>query len=97
MHFFCKLPWVNMFFTEATVMKVRGLYRNDGARRYEEVESGLNRTTVRKFERIVRESGLQIQHSRYQFVKGQDWLARIPLLRELFVNGVSVTLVRGND
>ena len=34
MHFFTKVPWVNIFFDEKTVMKVRAYFRSDGATRY---------------------------------------------------------------
>ena len=29
MHFFCKVPWINIFFSEETVMKVRKRFRSD--------------------------------------------------------------------
>lgn len=92
MHFFCKVPWVNILFPEKTVMKVRSRYRNDGARRYEEVESGLNRMTIAKFERIVESSDLNIEFVRYRCVKGADPLAKVPYLREFFINHASVIL-----
>lgn len=94
MHFFCKVPWVNILFPEETVMKVRGYFRDDGARRYEDVESGLNKMTVSKFESIVASSGLRIAERRYDCVKGVNWIGRVPLLRELFINHVTATLSR---
>lgn len=92
MYFFSKVPWINLLFSEKTVMNVRALYRDDGARRYEEVESGLNRMTLRRFEKIVSKSGLTITYRKYSCIKDQNWLARIPLLRELCVNHVSCIL-----
>lgn len=94
MHFFCRIPWVNIVFSERSVMAVRGLYRNDGAKRYEEVESGLNRMTVAKFERITAQSGLVASYRRYRCVRSLDWLAKIPGLRELFINRVVCVLER---
>ena len=94
MHFFCKVPWLNILFSERTVMNVRSLYRSDGARRYEEVESGLNRLTLRRFERIVRQSGLRIQYKKYRCIARQHWMATIPGLRELVVNFVSCVLTK---
>jgi SAM-dependent methyltransferase len=94
MHFFCKLPWLNLLFPEKTVMKVRARFRNDGARTYEEVESGLNRMTVRKFEAIALHSGLNITYRDYECVKGIQLFARIPLVRELFVNHITAVMSR---
>lgn len=92
MYFFSKVPWINLLFSEQTVMNVRALYRDDGAQRYEEVESGLNRMTLRKFERIIAASGLTIAYRKYSCIKELDWLAKIPLMRELCVNHVSCIL-----
>jgi SAM-dependent methyltransferase len=91
MQFFCKVPWLNLWFSERTIMTVRSLYRQDGATRYEDVESGLNKMTLQKFERIVRDSGLVMEHRRYRCLKGLDFLARTPL-RELFVNQINCVL-----
>ena len=92
MTFFCKVPWLNLIFSEKTVMSVRARYRNDGATRYEEVESGLNKMSVGKFERIVSQSGLVVEYKNYRCIKHQDWLAQVPVLRELFINQVSCVL-----
>lgn len=92
MHFFTRVPWVHLLFPERTVMAVRARYRADGARRYEEVESGLNRMTVRRFERMAARAGLRMERRRYDCVKGIRILARPPLLRELFINNVAAVL-----
>jgi SAM-dependent methyltransferase len=92
MHFFTKVPWVNLLFAEETVMKVRARFRDDGARRYEEVESGLNKMTVAKFERTLSTAGLLIEHRRYDCVKRLNILHKLPFVRELFVNEISCVL-----
>lgn len=92
MHFFTRVPWVNLLFRERTVMAVRARYRRDGARRYEEVESGLNRMTLARFERVVAAAGLRLERRRYRCVKGLPLLDRIPVARELFVNVVDAVL-----
>ncbi|TXG78443.1 MAG: class I SAM-dependent methyltransferase [Thermomicrobiales bacterium] len=94
MQFFTKIPWVNLLFSEATVMSVRGRFRSDGACRYEEVESGLNKMSVGKFERLLRDLGLNAEYSRYECVKGLNFLAGLPVLRELFVNHISVIITK---
>jgi SAM-dependent methyltransferase len=93
MHFFTKMPWVNLLFSEATVMAVRARFRFDGALRYENVEGGLNKMTLTHFERIVRSAGLQYAHRSYDGVRGLDAITHIPFVRELFTNRVSCILV----
>jgi SAM-dependent methyltransferase len=92
MHFFTWVPWVNILFSEATVMRVRSRFRNDGAVRYEDVEGGLNRMTVARFEHLIRESGFRLEWKRYQCVKGANVLQALPRLRELFINTVTCVL-----
>ena len=93
MHFFCKVPWINILFSEKTVMNVRKIFRNDGAERYEDVESGLSKMTVCKFEKIISSCELEITHKKYSCVKGIDWLAEYRIIRELFINRISVIIV----
>ncbi len=92
MQFFCKVPWLNIFFSEKTVMTIRSDYRDDGAMRYVDVESGLNMMTIKKFESIVGASGLNFEYRKYNCVKGQDWMSKIPFLREFFINHVTCIL-----
>ena len=92
MHFFTKVPWVNLLFSEATVMAVRACYRADGARRYESVEGGLNKMSVGKFERIVSSAGLQFVYRSDDGVRGMDAVTHIPFVRELLTNRVTCTL-----
>jgi SAM-dependent methyltransferase len=94
MNFFCRVPWLNLLFREHTVMTVRASYRSDGARRYEDVESGLNRMSLRKLATLLSDSKMRVEYVRYRGIKGQDWVSRLPLLRELFVNHVTCLLTR---
>lgn len=92
MNFFTRVPWVNLFFSERTIMNVRQNFRQDGARRYEEVESGLNQMTVGRFERVVFAAGLRVEFQNYRCVKRLNTFARLPLIRELFVNQIDCIL-----
>jgi len=91
---FCKLPYINVFFSEKTVMAVRSRFRDDGATRYEDIKSGLNKMTLAKFERIVRSSGLRVEHRNYFATKNLPAVRNIPLLREFFVSAVTCILVK---
>lgn len=94
MHFFTRVPWVNLLFSEATVLRVRAKFRSDGAHRYADVESGLNQMSVGKFERLVAEAGLRVERRHHWCVRGLNVLGRVPLLRELFTTNVSCVLTR---
>jgi SAM-dependent methyltransferase len=83
MRFFCPIPWLQLCFSEKTVMAVRTRYRHDGAKRYQEVEGGLNKLSLRRFERIVHGSGLRLIECRYVAAKKIQSLTRVPVVREL--------------
>ncbi len=92
MNFFTKFPWVTLLFSEKTVLNVRKHYRNDSVITYEEIEGGLNKMTVKRFERILLASKMQIEFSKYNCIKKFNFLARLPVLRELFINRISYIL-----
>ena len=89
---FCPVPWLQLWFSEKTVLTVRRRYRQDGARRYEEVEGGLNKMSLAKFERIVKNSGLEVERLKYTGVKQLHFLTKIPGIREFMTNVVTVVL-----
>jgi len=94
MHYFTRVPWVHLIFPERSVMDVRSRYKSDGARRYEDVEGGLNRMTVARFQRLIRKAGLRVVAWKVDYVKGQAWAAYLPIVRELLANRVTATLRR---
>lgn len=96
MYFFCRVPWVNVLFSERTVLNVRKDYRHDGASRYEDVEQGLNKMTVARFERLAAASGMRTEFLRYTCIRRMNFLAGIPMLREYFINQVSAVLSNEN-
>ncbi len=90
MGFFCKLPWIQLFFSESTILEARSYYRFDGARTYR--EAGLAEMSIAKFERVTRDCGLKMTSLRYDCIKGQDYLRYVPMIRELAINRVSCIL-----
>jgi SAM-dependent methyltransferase len=87
------LPWSNLLFSEKTLMEIRSRFRNDGARRYGEVEGGLNQMTVAKFERIIRSApGVDVTEFRLIAVKGLPLVTHLPVIRELLTAAISCTL-----
>lgn len=92
MRFFCPIPWLQLWFSEKTVMAVRARYRHDGAKHYQEVESGLNKLSLAKFERTLRNSGLTVIECRYVGVRKIQFLTKVPLLRELTTVVVAAVL-----
>lgn len=94
MHFFTSVPWVHLLFPESVVMTVRASYKNDGARRYEDVEGGLNRMTVSRFESLIEQAGLKVEWIRLTPMKQITIATRIPFLREFFTTRVSCCLSR---
>lgn len=54
-------PWSHMVLKERAILRWRSQFKTDGATRYEEVENGLNRMTIQRFTRLVRESGFGLR------------------------------------
>jgi SAM-dependent methyltransferase len=92
MRFFTRLPWVNLLFPERVVMAVRARFRQDHAKTYS--QCGLGKMTIKRFESTIKRTGLRIEFRRYYCVRGMDFLAGLPILRELFINRVACVLLR---
>jgi len=93
MFFFTRLPWVHLLFPERIVMAARAQYRSDGAKTYS--ECGLAKMTIQRFEQIIQQTGVRVEFCRYDCVRSLNFLAHIPLLREMFINRVSCILTAG--
>jgi len=87
-----KYPWAHVLFSEQTIMAVRKLYRSDDANSFEEVAGGLNKMTIRKFERCVMQSGFILEKMSLTPLKGLLPLVKIPFIREFFTSHVSAVL-----
>jgi SAM-dependent methyltransferase len=60
-HLFSVFPWAHLLFTEKALIRWRSDFKRDGATRFHEVEGGLNKMTIRRFERIVSESPFRFE------------------------------------
>ena len=49
-HLFSVFPWVHILLTEDALIRWRAQFKTDGARKFGEVEDGLNQMTIRRFE-----------------------------------------------
>ena len=87
-------PWVHILFKERTIMSVRSLYRSDGAKRFEDVEGGQNRMTVRRFERMLKSSSFQVKRLTYVPIRGCASLSGNRYGREFFTSAVRAQLVK---
>ena len=92
MFFLNTLPWTHFIFKEETIMAVRAGYRQDGAKRFGEVEGGLNQMTVGRFIRLAKDSKFQIEKLQLIPIKGLTWLIQNRSIREYFTSVVQCVL-----
>jgi SAM-dependent methyltransferase len=55
-HLFSVFPWAHLIFSERALILWRSTFKTDGATCFSEVEGGLNRMTIAKFEKLVSNS-----------------------------------------
>jgi SAM-dependent methyltransferase len=60
-HLFSIFPWAHLVFTESALIKWRSDFKTDGARRFNEVEGGLNQMTIDRFMKLVASSPLRFE------------------------------------
>jgi 2-polyprenyl-3-methyl-5-hydroxy-6-metoxy-1,4-benzoquinol methylase len=92
MHFFTKVPWVHLIFSEKTVLNVRQLYRLDSpAKTYR--EAGLGKLSIAKWERTLeKQPWFTVESNNYTTVRDLPLVGRIPIARELLINNVATVL-----
>jgi SAM-dependent methyltransferase len=59
-HLFSVFPWAHLLFSEEALIRWRGTFKTDGATRFSEVAGGLNQMTIGGFERLIKNSPLQL-------------------------------------
>ena len=58
---FWVFPWVHILLKEDALIRWRAQFKTDGARKFGEVEGGLNQMTIRRFERILQEGSFVVE------------------------------------
>jgi 2-polyprenyl-3-methyl-5-hydroxy-6-metoxy-1,4-benzoquinol methylase len=94
-HLFSVFPWAHLLFTEKALLRWRKSIRpNQTATRI--TDCGLNKITIRRFERIVANSPFRFERLETRPIRGIQLLAN-PLLREFGTAIVRCTLVRRSE
>jgi SAM-dependent methyltransferase len=60
-HLFSVFPWAHLVFSEDALIAWRSDFKTDGATKFHETAGGLNRMTIGRFERMVRNSPFAIE------------------------------------
>lgn len=60
-HLFSVFPWAHVVLREDALIRWRAQFKHDGARRFGEVEGGLNQMTIGRFENLLRESPFVVE------------------------------------
>jgi SAM-dependent methyltransferase len=92
-HLFSPFPWAHLLVSEAALCRWRRDFRDDGAQRFGEVEGGLNQFSIASFERIFRNSDLQLEKFITRPIRGTE-LFYNRINREFLTSIVDVVLVK---
>ncbi len=92
-HFFSVFPWSHLIFSDSALLRWRQRYRPDRPKRLSDVEGGLNRMTIARFERMVKTSGLRIASFEPVPIRPLRWL-HSRLTREFTTAIVRAILVK---
>ena len=92
-HLFSVFPWAHLIFTEEALLRWRADFKSDGARRFHEVEGGLNQMTLRRFRQLVADSGFEVESLEPMPIKRFRRLFN-PLTQEFLTSVVRCALVR---
>lgn len=94
-HLFSVFPWAHLLFTERALIRWRSDFKTDGATRFQEVEGGLNKMTIRRFERIVEQSDFRFERFEAVPIRVAKMLHN-RVTREFFTAIVRCKLVKKN-
>lgn len=92
-HLFSVFPWSHLLFTEKTLMRWRTDFKTDGATRFHECAGGLNRMTLARWERIVKQEGMTYKTYKLHPIRAVRRFHCF-LTRELFTSVITARLVK---
>lgn len=91
-HLISVFPWAHLIFSENSLIRWRSDFKSDGAKRFGEVEGGLNQMSVRRFRRLLDESEFEVQSFEAVPIRRLRLLSS-PLTREFVTSTVRCRLV----
>ena len=91
-HLFSVFPWAHLVFTESSLIKWRSDFKTDGAKRFSEVEGGLNQMTIRRFKRLVSSSPFRFDCFDPIPIRSLRFISN-PIIREFVTSSVRCRLV----
>ena len=86
------VPWLNLVFSDEALLALRSKFRKDVPQRLEDIEGGLNRMTIAKFERIIDSCGMRVEQKQLFATSGIPLVTRIPGVREVLTSAASTIL-----
>jgi SAM-dependent methyltransferase len=60
-HLFSVFPWAHIVLKEKALLEWRAQFKSDGAKKFSEVEGGLNQMTIRRFEELLKQSPFAVE------------------------------------
>jgi SAM-dependent methyltransferase len=60
-HLFSVFPWAHIVLREKALTQWRAQFKSDGAKKFSEVEGGLNQMTIRRFEDLLKQSPFAVE------------------------------------
>jgi SAM-dependent methyltransferase len=94
-HLFSIFPWSHILFTENAQIRWRSDFKSDGAKRFHEVDGGLNQMTIRQFKKLVEQSEFKMEHFEAVPIRNLRYISN-PLTQEFTTSVVRCTLVVKN-
>jgi SAM-dependent methyltransferase len=60
-HLFSVFPWAHIVLKEKALIQWRDQFKSDGAKKFSEVEGGLNQMTIRRFEELLKQGAFAVE------------------------------------